>query len=184
MSDCFHKLCDLEASADEAPGLAADVLAWLVADDIISAELTDCVLGGLGHRPGGRAGETLENPADADGIWTELQTNGLQIELGRQVFYGGQSGVSDATCPRCGTVEPFADFGTALSDWCATGIADHACRACSGRSLINDWKLEPQWGVGHLQLTLWNWPPLSRQFRHDVSVRMNHHRLLYLYDKL
>jgi hypothetical protein len=183
VGDCFQKLGDLEATAQEAPGLAAAVSAWLVAEDIVLGELTDCVLAGLGRRPGLRHGNALENPDDAGGAWTTLWTSGLEIEVARQVYYGGGGGVSDAACPNCGNIQRFHDFSKALDDWFNLGIADHACAACTRRSLINDWILEPQWGVGHLQLTFWNWPPLSKQFRQEVSTHLNHHRLLYIYDK-
>jgi hypothetical protein len=183
VGDCFQKLGDLDATAQEAPRLAARVSAWLAAEDIVSDELTDCALGGLAHRPGRRHGNALSNHDDVYAAWTTLRTNGLQTEVGRQVYYGGQGGVSDAACPNCGNTEPFREFSTALDDWFETGIADHACPVCTRRSLINDWILEPQWGVGHLQLTFWNWPPLSEQFRQDVSTHLDHHRLLYIYDK-
>lgn len=184
MSDAFQKLGDLDSTAQEAPLLAAGVSAWLVAEDIVSGELTDCALGGLGHRPGRRHGDALENLDDAGGLWTTLRTNGLQIDTGRQVFYGGQGGVTDAVCPNCGGIERFSDFSSSLDGWHRTGRADHSCPVCSRRSLINDWKLEPQWGVGHLQLTFWNWPPLSERFREEVSAHLNRHRLLYICDKL
>ena len=184
MGDVFQKLGDLDATAQQAPGLATSASNWLVAEDIVSGELTDCALAGLGRRPGRRHGNALRNLDDAGGLWTTLRTNGLQIDVGRQVYHGGQGGVSDAACPNCGDIEAFADFSTSLDDWCKTGTADHACPACTRRSLINDWNLEPQWGVGHLQLTFWNWPPLSEEFRHDVATHLNDHRLLYIYDKL
>jgi hypothetical protein len=137
----------------------------------------------LGRRPGLRHGNALENLDDAGGVWTTLSTNGLHIDVGRQVYYGGQGGVSDAACPNCGGIELFSDFSAALDDWYKTGTTDHGCPACTRRSPINDWRLEPQWGVGHLQLTFWNWPPLSERFRQDVSAHLNDHRLLYIYDK-
>jgi hypothetical protein len=183
VGDTFQKLGDLDATADEASGLAASVSARLVTEGIVSGELTDCVFVGLGRPPGLRHGDALENLDDADGVWTTLSTNGLHIDIGRQVYHGGQSGASDAACPKCGSIELFSDFSAALDDWYKTGTADHGCPACTRLSLINDWRLEPQWGVGHLQLTFWNWPPLSKRFQKDVSTYLNDHRLLYIYDK-
>ena len=51
MGDTFQKLGDLDATADEAPGLAASVSARLIAEDVVSGELTDCVFVGLGVLP-------------------------------------------------------------------------------------------------------------------------------------
>ena len=110
MGDTFQKLGDLDATAEEAPGLAAGVSAWLVAKDIVSGELTDCALAGLARRPGRCHGNALEYPDDAGAAWTTLRTSGLQIDVGRQVYYGGQGGVSDVACPNCGS------FSTALDD--------------------------------------------------------------------
>jgi hypothetical protein len=183
VGDTFQKLGGLDATAAEAPSLAASVSARLVAQEIVSRELTDCVLVGLGRRPRVRHGKALENLDDAYGVWTTLSTNGLHIDVGRQVYHGGQSDVSDVACPHCGSIELFSDFSIALDDWCKTGTAHHKWPTRTRRSLINDWRLEPQWGVGHLQLTFWNWPPLSKRFQNDVSSYLDGHRLLYIYDK-
>lgn len=186
MGDCFQKLGDLEAAAGEAEALAARVLEWLVAEEIVSGELTDSALGGLARRPGRYRAKALRDADEADGWWTSAvrgAVNGLQVDVGRQVYYGGGGGVSDATCPKCDGVEPFQHFSDAFNDWCESGVADHACPLCSRRSLTNDWILEPQWGVGHLQLTFWNWPQLSAQFRQDISAQLGGHRMVYLYDK-
>lgn len=186
MGDFFQKLGDLQAGAVEAKDLAARVVNWLVAEEIVSGDLNDCVLGGLGRGPGRCHSRALQNAGDAGGLWaTEggRTTNGVQLEVGRQVYHNGQSGVSDAACPHCGSIERFADFSGAFDDWFAAGVADHACSICGRRSLINDWILKPQWGVGHIQLTFWNWPLLSEQFRQDVSTQLNSHRLLYIGDK-
>ncbi|GDY84963.1 hypothetical protein SAVCW2_41620 [Streptomyces avermitilis] len=63
MGDHFQTIVDLDASAGEAPELAARVIEWLVTEGIVLAERTDCVLGRpLGHPPGrtggGRWGRT------------------------------------------------------------------------------------------------------------------------------
>nr|BFE60964.1 hypothetical protein GCM10020063_054900 [Dactylosporangium thailandense] len=42
MGDWFQTIADLDATAEEAPGLADVVVADLVADGIVSAERTDC----------------------------------------------------------------------------------------------------------------------------------------------
>jgi hypothetical protein len=187
VGDCFQKFGDVDASADEAQDLADGALAWLIAEEIVSGELTDCALGGLAHAPGRCRVKALRDAGDTDGLWISAgigAVNGLQVHVGRQVYFGGGGGVSDAGCPKCGGIEPFRDFSAALNDWFKAGVPDHACPLCSQRSLTNDWILEPQWGVGHLQLTFWNWPQLSEQFRQDISVQLNGHRLVYLYDKL
>lgn len=52
MGDCFQKIGDLDATAEEAPALAKSVRHWLVADGVVSGDLTDCLSSGLGTRPG------------------------------------------------------------------------------------------------------------------------------------
>lgn len=183
MGDCFQKLGDLDATADDAQDLAAGVLAWLVAEEIVSDELTDCAYDGPARRPGRCRFKALRDAGDADGWWTSAIVNELKVDVGRQVYHGGASGVSDAGCPQCASIQQFREFSDALDDWYKTGVADHACPVCARRSPTNDWILEPQWGVGHLQLTFWNWPQLSEQFRQDISTQLNGHRLLYIYDK-
>ncbi len=139
MGDCFQKLGDADAPADEAQDLAAGVLAWLVAEEIVSGEPTDCALGGPACPPGRCRVKALRDAGEADGLWTGRgAVNGLQVDVGRQVYFGGGGGVSDAGCPKCGGIEPFRDFSAALNDWFKTGVPDHACPLCFRRSLIND----------------------------------------------
>ena len=68
VGDCFQKLGDLDATADEAQDLAAGALAWLVAEEIVSGELTDCALGGLASPPGRCRVKALRDAGDADGV--------------------------------------------------------------------------------------------------------------------
>ncbi len=180
MGDTFRLLGDLDVGSGDADDLSSAIVSWLIAQQVVSPELVPCVPGELGYRPGPRRGVALRDPAAANGQWARLDVNGVQISTGRLVYHGGKSGVSDATCPRCGAIEPFSTFVAALDHWWADAVPEHSCLKCGHRSLINDWLLEPQWGVGHLQLTFWNWPPLGDAFRRDISAVAGQHRLLYI----
>jgi hypothetical protein len=48
VSDWFETIADVEATAEEADRLAANVLDWLVECKIVVFETTDCVPGGVG----------------------------------------------------------------------------------------------------------------------------------------
>ncbi len=88
MGDCFQKLGDLDATADEAQDLATGVLAWLVAEEIVSGELIDCALGGPARPPGRCRVKALRDAGEADGLWTSTgkgAVNGLHVDVGRQV---------------------------------------------------------------------------------------------------
>ncbi|MGW1658352.1 hypothetical protein [Streptomyces atratus] len=50
MGDHFQTIVDLDATEQDAARLGAGLLDWLIADGIVSAERTDCVLDNDGYR--------------------------------------------------------------------------------------------------------------------------------------
>ncbi|GAB3842356.1 hypothetical protein ACFPIJ_42880 [Dactylosporangium cerinum] len=177
MGDWFQTIADLDATSAEAPGLAGGLVAWLVADGIVSAERTDCVFGAdEGHPPGPRYTEAFDGP---DCVVLTLRTNGLHAWSGRTVVHPGQGSV-EVGCPRCDTVEPFdeplgAAFFEAIDAWYAQRPSDTACRHCSRTIAVNEWRWpDGAWAFANLGLTFWNWPPLSDDFVAGIGSRLGH----------
>ncbi|MDO2970576.1 hypothetical protein [Mycobacteroides abscessus] len=185
MGDCFQKIGDLDATAEEAPALAKSVRHWLVADGVVSGDLTDCLLSGLGHPPGQNWAAAVNAPDRTDGQWTALWTNGLHIEVGPMVYWDMEP--DDPGCPQCGTQQRFDEF-KGLDEWTpglGLGVNDeYHCPICMRPSPVNEWLSSIGWGIGHLCLEFWNWPPLSEQFRTELIQRLSGHKILYLSGKL
>ena len=76
MSDWFETIADVEATAEEADRLAANVLDWLVERKIVVFETTDCVPGGVGYAPGPKYTAAVTAPYAQ---LHRLQVNGLNV---------------------------------------------------------------------------------------------------------
>jgi hypothetical protein len=178
VSDCFQILADVDATAEEAAGLAESTVAWLVAEGIVLADRTDCVVGAdLGHPPGPGFRLAVETYAD------EVAYDGLEVRTGRSVFHGVQSWVDRISCPHCGTATTWDDIAETVSAWVDTGSGAHQCGACARPAGLNDWRWDPPMAFGYLGFTFWNWPPLRDGFVAEVAARLGH-RVVVIDDKL
>jgi hypothetical protein len=66
VGDYFQHIVDVQVGDGAAAGLAAGLVAWLVETGVIEAELTDCALGDLGHRPGPGCRAAVTDAVDDD----------------------------------------------------------------------------------------------------------------------
>lgn len=179
MGDFYQNIVARDVSAEDAPRLAAKVRDWLVARRIIEPELSDCALGGPGHRPGPEYALAQETPSSHV---LHLATNGVQIEVGRRVFHNLQP---ELTCRACGArFEPGDDYQDAVSTWFEGDDAvTFACPACHTAERLTDWDGDSPWGLSELGFTFWNWSTLSGRFIRELSEQLGR-RTLVVRDKL
>ncbi|MFI7678959.1 hypothetical protein [Actinophytocola sp. NPDC049390] len=180
MGEWFQTIADVDATPDEAAGLADEVVAWLVAEGIVLGGRTHCLLGAedLGYPPGprcARAADDVDVPFPVG--------DGLDVRIGRTVFHGGQSGVDRVSCPHCGASAEWDEVSDTIGTWFESGVGGHSCRACGRTAGLNDWGWDPPWAFGYLGFTFWNWPPLGSGFVADVASRLGH-RVVVVADKL
>jgi hypothetical protein len=186
VGDFFQVIADVEAAADEAPGLAASAVSWLAGEGIIMAEPCDCVLAPEpGYPPGPRYVTAVTHPGDRV---LRLRTNGVEVCAGRNVFHPVAGEFGPVVCPCCrqtlvlqdpvtggltGQWEPFAE---ALTGWAAGGAADVTCPQCGQVSGLNDWDWVGDWplAVGYLGFRFWNWPELSESFIAGMAAHLGH----------
>lgn len=179
MSDNSQAIVDVDATEEEAPRLAEELLAWFSAEGIVKPDPSDCILGeGLGYAPGPRFFVALEDPSAADGLLT-LPSDGLRIATGRQVFDTGGNGIG-LHCAACGaTFEPGPEWIDAVEEWDGgNDAAAFACPSCNHKQRLADWRGPWAWGFGRLGLEFWNWPPLSSEFIRSVEQRLKHRTVL------
>lgn len=139
MGDHFQTIVDLDATEQDAAQLGAGLLDWLIADGIVSAERTDCVLDGdgYGNAPGPNYAKAVDDPGPV-----ELWSNGLHVATGRTVFDSGQGDAGAATCPLCATEIRLVDdtwcpvdgawapFAGKLGAWADGGEGAVECPSC------------------------------------------------------
>ncbi|MGW6895557.1 hypothetical protein [Streptomyces sp. NBC_01718] len=194
MGDHFQTIVDLDATEQDAAQLGAGLLDWLIADGIVSAERTDCVLDGdgYGNAPGPNYAKAVDDPGPV-----ELWSNGLHVATGRTVFDSGQGDAGAATCPLCATEirlvddtwcpvdSAWAPFAGRLGAWADGGEGAVECPSCRRPSGIDRWSWEDNYyACGLLGLTFWNWAELAYGFEQEVRRRLGGHRTITLRGKL
>ncbi|MFG0312590.1 MAG: hypothetical protein ACF8LL_00170, partial [Phycisphaerales bacterium] len=117
MSDSYQTIADVDASESEAPQLAERLRHWLVHTGAILPDLTDCTLSDPGHPPGPKAREFC------DGEMPPLDVDGVEFEVGRQVFHAGGNGL-ELRCDACEAVfEP--DIDSSIDAWMEARSEEH-----------------------------------------------------------
>ncbi len=166
MSDNFQMLVDVGVSLDEASALSDAIVAELRNHGLISGELTaDCVLGGVGYRPGPSLAN-LYKPRPREGRFWELITSGVEPQVGRSFNHWALGPSCEGfTCPKCAAsieafAPPFSDaMGDAIDDWLkGTDAAQLACPHCNQTTRLTEWESKPALGFGNLSFRFWNWP--------------------------
>ncbi|WP_329590231.1 hypothetical protein OG298_18355 [Streptomyces sp. NBC_01005] len=195
MGDYFQTIVDLDATERDAQELGARVLDWLIAEGIVAAERTDCVLGGdgYGHAPGPRFTKAVDDPDPVD-LWS----NGFHVQTGRTVFDSGQGDAGAAVCPLCRTEIRLVDevwepiesawgpFKGRFQDWAEDGGEGIVrCPSCARPSGIDRWSWEDDYyACGHLGFTFWGWAELTSDFTREIGRRLGGHRTVLLAGKL
>ena len=154
MGDTYCNLVPVRVGNASASDVGAKVVRHLINRKIVSDRLTDCVLGEEGgYAPGDNYRHAIDDPYD---YILDQSTNGLAVNLGRQVFYA--AGVDQVLCPNC--KENIVDTGweDAMDEWVnETGNDILTCPSCGHSYSITEYIFEPNWAFGELGFTFWNW---------------------------
>ncbi|AQS69060.1 hypothetical protein [Streptomyces pactum] len=183
MGDRFQVIVDLDAGGTDAERLARRALEWLVAEGVVLAERTPCVLGQpLGHPPGPHWQRAVGDD------WDFEPWDGLAVHTRRTGFTSGADLPGAALCPRCGAPAPLDDdatwrrFRAAMRVWHDTGAASVGCAACATAVPVPDWSWdEAPLAFGHLGFEFWNWPELTDGFRARLAALLDGHRTAYVW---
>jgi hypothetical protein len=132
---------------------------FLTEKQIVKSELSDCVLGGNGHKPAVNFASIIENVKNG---LLELSVNGVQILTERQFFDNGGNGLDKVLCPNYGENQIEEDWGTLLENWLDQTQSDKL--KCSSEFSITEFEFKPNWSFGNFGLTFWNWGELKVEF--------------------
>lgn len=178
MGDYYQVVVDRDIPLDQADEVASAIRQCLIVENVIEPQLTDCTLGNGGYAPGKKCALAFDGTSDEV---TQLRTNGLQIIIGRSIFY---SSGADLICDRCNnrTFEGDA-FSEAFGGWSAgQDGCPFKCPNCGHAKPVADCTFDPPWGFGNLGFKFWNWPPLKKSFVGEVSRRLGH-RIVFVCGK-
>ena len=181
MGDNYQTIVDLEADLQSVGSLVSRVRGWMISQQVIAPQETDCVmLGGSGHAPGANYILAVGNTSYP--MPFELRMKGVKFIAERYVFYS--TGIGDPTliCSFCEKSFRYNDaWSAAIENWSmAGGPGLLACVHCGGESPITEWRHEPPWAFANLGIEFWNWPRIREQFLNKVSEVLEHRvRLIY-----
>jgi hypothetical protein len=166
-------IADVEVTEGEADDLARRILGWLVAREIVRPDRTDCVLGDVdgGYAPGPGYAAVVKEPDDG---FHAQWANGLEIDIGRTVFYGQVSETDRFTCPRCAAWLPIEVVVEASEEWADGGPSGLRCLGCGATIDLNEWTWDSPWAFAMLGFRFWNWPRLTDDFLADFADRLGH----------
>lgn len=178
MGDYNQAIIDVEVTtAEHARELASDVLAWLIAEQIIEDRLCDGCLGeGACYPPGPRFMQACGGKEDAalNGNYAEfsrMATNGLKVLTGRSVVCNHQGEFGPVACPECAAFSPIDKLWEAGEIWFEHKGDTMTCDSCGRASMLSRW-IHPDVGFLVLAFQFWNWSPLSDEFIAAVGARL------------
>jgi len=178
MSRDHFNIVDCDATLDEAPELAETVIAWMISEAIVVAPDSD-IPGWPKHYPGGpRLGEWAVARESAGDV--TLQAEGVDVEVGRQVFFNmSADGWPDAICPK-GHRQPLlkGDFDIVSEWYAASGPARVRCLTCESAYPATEWSFEPDFALGNLGFTFWGVPPLGPGLVERIAELLAPHRVV------
>lgn len=178
MDDRYQTIADIEATEQEAPHLAEEVVDWLVEIGVVVKERTNCACG-IGHAPGPNFDRAV---VTGDDDLRTLAWNGLRVEVGRAVYYA-KAPDQAVYCPHCDAEVDLDRIADAFEEWQHGADGTRPCPICTRELDPNGWRWDPPWGFGALGLTFWNWPPLRPEFVLELTARLGH-RTVLVADKL
>ena len=148
---------------------AREVLAWLIAQDIVEARCSDCTLGEAGYAVSEGAKKVTTNPQL---LPLDLGVNGMEIITQRRVFDAGANGLNECICPNCkkNIATEEWDFFNELYENKSNCIT---CPLCHTSAEIHAFNFSPQWGFSDLGFKFWNWPPFTEIFIEEFKIKLN-----------
>lgn len=173
----YRTIVDLDASEEEAEHLAEKVRDWLVARGIIQRGPADGLVDDERYAAGPGFAQSIEEPelAGEDEGWS--RADGLEVKVGRTVFFA--VGV-ELTCRACGRdVEPEDEaWGSAVDAWYeGDDTVTLPCPHCGHAEKLTEWDGPYPWAFANLGFEFWNWPPLSERFVREVAEQLGGHRV-------
>jgi hypothetical protein len=146
------------------------ILDWLIAENIVHAIPSDCVLSkGQGYAVSNGAGKVVNDPKS---LPFKLITNGLEVITDRRIYHAGQDGLDKVICPECG-LDIAEQVGDYFNGWQSGESDSIICPGCNTPNDINEYLFTPVWGFSNLGFTFWNWPVFKDEFIETLIQKLN-----------
>jgi len=169
MSDYSISFVSKQSSFPNNNVKAKEIIDWLIYQDIIKPNLTNCILSSeKGYSISDGAKQITISP---DKLPFSLITNGLEIITERQVFDTGENFIDELICPDCN--ENIVSEEWDLSPWSNQESDNLICPLCGNEAEIHDYIFKPEWGFSDLGFTFWNWPDFTKKFIDEFKEKLD-----------
>jgi hypothetical protein len=189
MGDYFERIVNVEVAGGKAGPLAERMVTWMVAEGLITREMSSDGAYSLGVDEGYVPGPDWKR-AVADVSDPSWVPGPVAVIVGREYHVGGQ-GVDEAdsaTCPRCDATtviinypeefeadeEVWQPFRDGIAVWRETGEGSAVCSACGASVPVTEWQFGSGFDLGALAFDFWGWPPLGAGFCAEFSKQLGH----------
>jgi hypothetical protein len=163
VGDYFQTVVFKDVPLEQSLELGNKLVRWLVEQEIVIGEETDCILSTKknGYPPAKRYQLATKQPIDKHFLL--LNTNGVELITGRTVFHAGQMDF-EMVCPHCQhKLKKFDECNKAIECWYQGQTINFVkCPACQQSHDLLSW--QSNYGFSSLGLTFWNWPELALKF--------------------
>ena len=166
----YFQVLVLSVDPGEIDEMCERALAFLHDEGIIELDDAPRAPGGRMARPPGphwqQAIVEYEESFLQEGI------NGVECELGRQVFTPGDYDVV-MRCPKCGAYHKADDaWQSAARRYEAGQKASLRCGECGDETPVERWLYDPPIGFGNIGLVFWNWPSINHEFIEQMGLEL------------
>lgn len=154
MTTSIDYIVDVEATLGEAQALAERVLCELIQRGIVLSTPVQHDFQGQGPRYA-----TGPNAVQV-ATYHEGFACGLDVMIGRNIYCGGELGLSELICPNCGHSHgrEKLPWGEAIGEWFEereSGLLQ--CEKCQMRGSASEWQFKPAWTIGNLAFCFSEW---------------------------
>ncbi|MEU9012678.1 hypothetical protein AB0D12_23515 [Streptomyces sp. NPDC048479] len=188
MGDFFERIVDVEVTAEEAGVLAERMVDWMVAEGLLTREMSSDAMYSLNVDEGYVPGPNWKRTAEDWG--SDWIPGPVAVIVGRDDHIGGQgeSEPESATCPRCRTKtviinypeeweadeEAWQPFQDGIDAWRETGEGRALCSSCGVSVPVTEWEWPTGFALGALAFDFWGWPPLTDSFFAEFREQLGH----------
>lgn len=171
MGDIFISIVPKKINYVNPAETASIILRWLIDEEIIEGEKTDCILSSeLGFPPSKKFKKIIGEDVSDEFLenYKQLRTNGLEVITNKTVFDCGQNVINKVICPNCSGEIPETIWQSYISEWFENNRDIVKCVICQKEDIISnfdfqceDESLKLSIGFSNLGFTFWN-PPFSK----------------------
>jgi hypothetical protein len=171
MSFAIDRVVDIEATAEEAPGLAERVVNNLLSRGIIlpTPQTHKIFTDGARYANGPHVAQVAD--------FNDCFPCGLDVEFGRGIYDAGENGLDAVICPKCRHQyhpdDSELDWGSAIHEWYDGKDGLLICRQCGNAESVRYWPTSPMWGLGELAFIFREWL-LREEFVAELSSLLGH----------